>query len=437
MVYRIDDTTAVSTLPALPTDNISTPGYFTGGSTGGQAATRVRFWWLNMVQEELATVVLAAGLVLNKSNNGQVLAAIQKLISGAVSDLDTALSAMIDNCVAGNWQLGTTGYQVVGMNCQISDLRPAFFYMDGAKTQQAGGSLGLYTDVTTLQTNLNTEQVTRADQVATLTANVSACVSGVYGKSTSDYQILGLYQQGSTGRPIVVFSNGTTTVYNGIANYADVTTIQTNLTSFQAQQADQNSTFASGIAARIPTNAANDGTNAPITLMNFFLETGMLWFSANGEQSNVAQTNPGTGWNAIKNITVEDDSGALTVLDTAGNTNGYAPTSCGTIAASLDSNGNGISGGTWTKIGNVLRQTYEIIHPAGEGILTFPIAFSATPRVLVSSTDDSGNSESVIANVRHGTTTSTGFTLFAAYYAGGTTGVSGSATITVTAEGIA
>lgn len=408
MVYRIDDTTAVSTLPALPTDNISTPGYFTGGSTGGQAATRVRFWWLNMVQEELATVVLAAGLVLNKSNNGQVLAAIQKLISGAVSDLDTALSAMIDNCVAGNWQLGTTGYQVVGMNCQISDLRPAFFYMDGARTQQAGGRLGLYTDVTTLQTNLNTEQVTRADQVATLTANVSACVSGVYGKSTSDYQILGLYQQGSTGHPVVVFSNGTTTVYNGIANYADVTTIQTNLTSFQAQQADQNSTFASGIAARIPTNAANDGTNAPITLMNFFLETGMLWFSANGEQSNVAQTNPGTGWNAIKNITVEDDSGALTVLDTTGTTNTYAPCS----ADSEDSYDAMV-------VGNMRFLSFTTTAYDGQ-VINYPIAFSGTPKapVITSSESQDGSGESVAANINKGSVTATGFTAHLARISG-------------------
>ncbi|WP_282758283.1 hypothetical protein [Komagataeibacter saccharivorans] len=349
MVYRIDDTTAVSTLPALPTDNIGDPGFFTGGSTGGQAATRVRFWWLNMVQEELATIVLAAGLVLNKSNNGQVLAAIQKLISDAVTDLDTALSAMIDNCVAGNWALGTTGYQVVGMNCQISDLRPAFFYVDGNKTQQAGGRLGLYADVTALQTTLTAEQATRADQVATLTANVSTCVSGIYGKSSGDYQMLGFYQQVSTGRPIAVFNNGTATVYNGIANYTDVTTLQTNLTSFQAQQANQNTTFASDIAARIPTNAINDGTNAPITLMNFYLQTGMLWFSADGIQSNVAQTNPGDGWNAIKNITVENDNGALTVLDTTGKTNTYQPCS-----ADIQSDTVSV-----TKVGDLVIQTFE------------------------------------------------------------------------------
>ncbi|MFT9375900.1 hypothetical protein [Komagataeibacter saccharivorans] len=345
MVYRIDDTTAVSTLPALPTDNISTPGYFTGGSTGGQAATRVRFWWLNMVQEELATVVLAAGLVLNKSNNGQVLAAIQKLISAAVSDLDTALSAMIDNCVAGNWALGTTGYQVVGMNCQISDLRPAFFYVDGNKTQQAGGRLGLYTDITALQTSLTAEQATRADQVASLTASVDTKISGNGDPAYSDAFVVQISYRPSYGTVYANYEGGAVT----LASSVQLNALQTNLTAFQAQQADQNSTFSSDIASRVQTNANNDGTNAPITLLNFFLETGMLWFSANGIQSNVAQTNPGDGWNAIKNITVENDDGTLTVLDTTGKTNTYQPCS-----ANIQSDTVSV-----TKMGDLVIQTFE------------------------------------------------------------------------------
>lgn len=424
MVYRIDDTTAVSTLPALPTDNISAPGYFTGGSTGGQAATRVRFWWLNMVQEELATVALAAGLVLNKSNNGQVLAAIKAMIKDALAGAGGSLDFMPvqqgggpdqtnDTVAIGNntgdqqvlrysinggdcgpivsgrygWVPDDGDYPIFSIHWSGGNGRPIVGYGLDLSAGLTWAPLALYPDIQTLQTNLNTEQVTRADQVATLTANVSACVSGVYGKSTSDYQILGLYQQDSTGRPVVVFNNGTTTVYNGIANYADVTTIQTNLTSFQAQQADQNSTFASGIAARIPTNAANDGTNAPITLMNFFLETGMLWFSANGEQSNVAQTNPGTGWNAIKNITVEGDSGALTVLDTTGETNTYAPCS-----ANIQSDTVSV-----TKIGSLVIQTFEatITNPnnGGAGSVVIQLPQALTESILFTSGNALGGTQ--------------------------------------------
>jgi hypothetical protein len=66
-MQRIQDPTAVSALPAAPA--LSGPaGYFTGGNpTGGIPATRVRAWWLNMVQEEILGVVQAAGLTPNAS----------------------------------------------------------------------------------------------------------------------------------------------------------------------------------------------------------------------------------------------------------------------------------------------------------------------------------------------------------------------------------
>ncbi len=78
-MFRIDDQTAVTTQPALPTDGIGSPGYFTGGSPGLQPPTRVRFWWLNMVQEELIAIVAAAKLTLSKASNNQVLTALQAL----------------------------------------------------------------------------------------------------------------------------------------------------------------------------------------------------------------------------------------------------------------------------------------------------------------------------------------------------------------------
>ncbi|WP_332828284.1 hypothetical protein [Novacetimonas sp. GS1] len=81
MVYQIDDATAVASLPALPTDNIGLPGFFTGGSTSGGAPTRVRYWWLNMIQEELRSIVLAGGLTPDKTNNAQVLAALRALFA--------------------------------------------------------------------------------------------------------------------------------------------------------------------------------------------------------------------------------------------------------------------------------------------------------------------------------------------------------------------
>ena len=78
-MHRIDDPTAVPTLPAPRAQG--TPGYFTGGSPGssGFAATIVRYEWLNSHQEELAHVVETAGLTLDKTDNTQLLQALNKL----------------------------------------------------------------------------------------------------------------------------------------------------------------------------------------------------------------------------------------------------------------------------------------------------------------------------------------------------------------------
>lgn len=79
-MHRIDDPTASPTLPAPRPPG--TPGYFTGGSPGssGFAATVVRYEWTNAVQEELAAIVAIAGLTLDKTNNNQVLQALQQML---------------------------------------------------------------------------------------------------------------------------------------------------------------------------------------------------------------------------------------------------------------------------------------------------------------------------------------------------------------------
>ncbi len=83
MAYRIDDINASAALPALPTDYVGTPGYFQGKIIQtGQLATRIRYWWLNMVQEELIAPVLRAGIALVKGTNNQLLTAMLTLFGG-------------------------------------------------------------------------------------------------------------------------------------------------------------------------------------------------------------------------------------------------------------------------------------------------------------------------------------------------------------------
>ncbi len=81
-MFRTDQTTAVSALP-VPA-NAGTPGYFTGGNPAtGQAATILDADWLNMVQEELMSILAAAGITPKKTVYTQVLSAIQQLFAAS------------------------------------------------------------------------------------------------------------------------------------------------------------------------------------------------------------------------------------------------------------------------------------------------------------------------------------------------------------------
>jgi hypothetical protein len=79
-MQRITDTTAAAALPAPPA--LTGPvGFFTGGAPGVIPATRVRYWWLNMFQEEMMSLLTAAGIAPDTTgtNFTQVLQAIRAL----------------------------------------------------------------------------------------------------------------------------------------------------------------------------------------------------------------------------------------------------------------------------------------------------------------------------------------------------------------------
>jgi hypothetical protein len=76
-MFRIDDPSAAV---ALPTPGAAgTEGYFTEGNPGVTPATLVRADFLNMVQEELRAVVVAAALTPSKTTFNQVLTALNTL----------------------------------------------------------------------------------------------------------------------------------------------------------------------------------------------------------------------------------------------------------------------------------------------------------------------------------------------------------------------
>lgn len=77
-MQRVDTATAIATLPAQ--NPAGTPGYFSQGSpTGSPPATVPGQDWFNAVQEEIIAVIVAAGITPDKSNNAQLLAAIQSI----------------------------------------------------------------------------------------------------------------------------------------------------------------------------------------------------------------------------------------------------------------------------------------------------------------------------------------------------------------------
>lgn len=66
------------------TDLCTLAGLFRYGTqAGGVPATPVKAEWLNLIQEELVSIVAAAGIELSAADKAQVLKAIQKLISDA------------------------------------------------------------------------------------------------------------------------------------------------------------------------------------------------------------------------------------------------------------------------------------------------------------------------------------------------------------------
>jgi hypothetical protein len=74
-MFRIDDPTAAAALP--DPEAAGTEAYFTEGNPGVTSATLVRASWLNMIQEELRAIVIAAGLTPSKTTYNQILTALR------------------------------------------------------------------------------------------------------------------------------------------------------------------------------------------------------------------------------------------------------------------------------------------------------------------------------------------------------------------------
>lgn len=82
-MFRVDNSTSAATLPAPPA--VGTPGFFTDGDPVTQVPpTTMPAWWHNTVQEEILAVVEDAGIAPDKTNNAQLLAAIQQMVGPGI-----------------------------------------------------------------------------------------------------------------------------------------------------------------------------------------------------------------------------------------------------------------------------------------------------------------------------------------------------------------
>jgi hypothetical protein len=85
-VFRIDSPSAVPSIPITPPP--FAPGFFTDGNpASGAEATIVDAWWLNMVQEEILTVITSIGMAPDKADSSQLYQAIQRIAEAANPDL--------------------------------------------------------------------------------------------------------------------------------------------------------------------------------------------------------------------------------------------------------------------------------------------------------------------------------------------------------------
>lgn len=108
-MFRIDDPSAVAALP-VP-EAVGNPGFFTEGSPGTLAATLVRASFLNMVQEELISILVAGGVTPSKATYNQVLAAIRAINKQTPIQPDTGVAntytaVNATPLVAGTWVNG-------------------------------------------------------------------------------------------------------------------------------------------------------------------------------------------------------------------------------------------------------------------------------------------------------------------------------------------
>jgi hypothetical protein len=122
-MYRIDNSTAATSLPTPGVVGPNPNGFFTSGSPGVVPATIVDADWMNAVQETLANPIEATGATLSKTDKTQLTVAIPKLIQHSLTQYTSSTSLTVpagvywvwgEACSGGSGGGGSTGSGGVG-----------------------------------------------------------------------------------------------------------------------------------------------------------------------------------------------------------------------------------------------------------------------------------------------------------------------------------
>lgn len=233
-MYQTDQATASSTLPAPAA--AGTQGFFTNGNpASGVAATIVDADWLNMIQQELISIVAAAGITPSKTTYNQVLSAIKRIGQSTVVLADTgAVNAYSATnavpLVAGTWVNGVVQQIAVahtnnGASTYAPDgLAPIPIYGLGLQPLQQGEMFAGGTAILMKQTIAGVnggnpicvllECAGGAQQIAPATASQHAVQLGQLASGTVN---VGNRAQFASSSSFTVPANVTTIWYSGCA----------------------------------------------------------------------------------------------------------------------------------------------------------------------------------------------------------------------------
>ncbi|WP_019092059.1 hypothetical protein [Komagataeibacter europaeus] len=366
------------TMPAT-----GTPGWATDGDPASSIpATDFPAAHYNMLVAEVVQVILDSGLTLDRTNWGQLSAAIRLLTTTALTSYATVSSLSAEAVARANADSA--------LQSQI----------DGCVPTPADNSDPVNGRVTEFLYNKTLQQFVAFCPSITASGNGMALVGSQTFGATGFSTLSNFVYRTSDGS---LQANVGSISAAAIVNFAPVSmvdTVQANLTTEQTARANADAALQSQIDGRVITPADNsDATNGNVDTLIFNKGLGqpVAFNGGVGYALPFSHTYGAGGFATIANMVLNTASGALTINYgnmSDGTTQTYLPASQGTIAA----NGN-LQGGTWTKTGSQLRQCFqqlawdgcEIDYPAG--------AYAGTPSVtFVSGSSSDGKHQSVTAN---------------------------------------